>query len=86
MGSQNEVLLEAQEQDQGAQSQLEFSPAQSAEDSSRKVIGNDRPTADHSKDNDHEDEICRRQLCHPGNWQPVLRGFGANAFFPSNIG
>jgi membrane fusion protein (multidrug efflux system) len=50
MGSQNEVLLEAQEQDQGAQSQLEPSHAQSAEDSSRKVIGNDRPTADHSKD------------------------------------
>jgi len=43
-------LLEAQEQDQGAQWQLDPSHAQSAEDSSRKLIGNDRPAADHSKE------------------------------------
>jgi membrane fusion protein, multidrug efflux system len=51
------MLLEAQEQDQ------------SAEDSSRKVIGNDRPTADHSKDFVHaraptpqEAPGCERRL------------------------
>jgi hypothetical protein len=44
------MLLEAQEQDQGLRSRLEPSHARSAEDSSRKVISNDLPTADHSKD------------------------------------
>jgi membrane fusion protein, multidrug efflux system len=40
------MLLEAQERDQGAQSQLELSHAQSAGASSRKVIGDARPSAD----------------------------------------
>jgi membrane fusion protein, multidrug efflux system len=43
------MLLEAKERDQGAQSQLELSHAQSAEASSRKVIG-ERPSADLVKD------------------------------------
>jgi membrane fusion protein (multidrug efflux system) len=40
------MLLEAKERDQGAQSQLELSHAQSAGASSRKVIGDARPSAD----------------------------------------
>jgi membrane fusion protein, multidrug efflux system len=44
------MLLEAKERDQGAQSQLELSHAQSAGASSRKVIGNERPSADAGRD------------------------------------
>ena len=44
------MLLEAKERDQGAQSQLELSHAQSAGASSRKVIGDARPSADAGKD------------------------------------
>jgi membrane fusion protein (multidrug efflux system) len=44
------MLLEAEERDQGAQSQLEPSQARGAGASSRKVIGNDLPAADAGKD------------------------------------
>jgi membrane fusion protein, multidrug efflux system len=44
------MLLEAQERDQGAQSQLGLSQPQGAGASSREVIGNDRPAAHAGKD------------------------------------
>lgn len=44
------MLLEAQERDQYAQSQLKSSQAQLARASSRTVIGNDRPAGDADKD------------------------------------
>jgi membrane fusion protein, multidrug efflux system len=64
------MLLEAQERDQGAQSRLELSPAQSAGASPRKVIGNERPSADPHNDFVHAPAPRRQKP--PEDERPVV--------------
>jgi membrane fusion protein, multidrug efflux system len=65
------MLLEAKERDQGAQSQLELSHAQPAGASSRKVIGDARPSADPRTD--FVDARAPRPQEPPDDERPIVK-------------